>query len=66
MALDANRWAAAIAANVSATGLEASEISQIDDFWLDVTIAHVDEITTNARCNGADSGGHNHPNVGIV
>lgn len=48
MSLDASRWAAAIAGNVSATGLDASEIAQIDAFWLDVTTEHVDEITNNA------------------
>lgn len=48
MSLDANRWAAAISGNVSATGLEASEIAQIDGFWLNVTAEHVAEITNNA------------------
>ena len=66
MALNAARWAAAIAAEVSDDELEASEISQIDDFWLDVTTAHVAEITANARGNGTDSNGDSHGSMGII
>ena len=48
MSLSASRWASAIAAQISGTGLEASEISQINAFWLDITTEHVAEITNNA------------------
>ena len=48
MSLDASRWATAIVANITVTGFEASEISQLNAFWLDVTTEHVSEIVNNA------------------
>lgn len=42
-----------------------------DDYWLKMlaqAIAYevIDHITANAKCNGLDSGGDTHANVGIV
>lgn len=61
MSLDATRWANAIAAKISGTGLEGSEISQINAFWIDITTEHVGEITANAivtTTSGAPDGEH--------
>lgn len=61
MSLSATRWANAIGAEISDAELEASEISQINAFWLDITTEHVAEITANAlvtTTSGAPDGEH--------
>lgn len=73
MAMSSSRLQAALFArfkplwrNEAASGNDWNE-----DWWLDqlakvIAEEVITEITGNAKCNGTDSGGDSHPNVGIV